>query len=333
MLQYLLRRWRKIAATPLGQVPLSSEWLSGVYRDSVRRPRLTWRAARGLRYLLYLPEGRTRAPVPLLVMLHGCTQDAAEFAAGTRMNAAAQEQGCAVLYPEQTSNANAMRCWNWFDPAAQRGQGEAGLIARLVQDVMRHHPIDAQRVYVAGMSAGAAMAEVLALRYPQLFAASAVHSGLMFAAASDAGDALRSMRLGAGAALQATAQRLAQERGRSPVPAPPVLVIHGSADRTVNPRNATEIVALRLALVEAPPAQAALPAPDRDVELKLGGRTTHQRDYNAGKWLAARSLLVDGLGHAWSGGDAQYPFNDASGPDASRIILEFLLQQRAAARA
>jgi poly(hydroxyalkanoate) depolymerase family esterase len=279
---------------------------------------------------LYLP--RDRAPhdrLPLLVMLHGCSQDVAQFATGTRMNAVAQEQNCAVLYPEQNSAANALRCWNWFDREVQQGRGESGVIVRLVQDVMRSASIDPRRVYVAGMSAGAAMAEILALRHPEIFAACALHSGVAFESAGSAGEALRVMRSGATAAPVEIARRLMDAPGgRLLVGA--ALVIHGSADARVNPRNMGQIVALRLALAGMPVSGELEPAPTDDRESEMGGRKVRQRDYTSGSRLLVRTLLIDGLGHAWSGGDAQLPFNDPAGPDASALILEFLLSQRLA---
>jgi len=201
-LRNLLQRWRRTLRQSWRRLPgaatLDGEWRAGYYEEPAPRKLLGRRTQSKLHYHLYLPGDRLRNErLPLLVMLHGCSQDGVALAAGSRMNAIAQQHGCAVLYPEQSRTANAQRCWNWFDRAAQHGQAEAGLVVRLVQDVMRREAVDVQRVYIAGMSAGAAMADILALRFPGLFAASALHSGVMYAAAGSAGEALGIMRSGA----------------------------------------------------------------------------------------------------------------------------------------
>jgi poly(hydroxyalkanoate) depolymerase family esterase len=313
-----------------GAVTLDGEWRAGLYQEPAPRKLLARRSHSKLHYHLYLPRDRLQNErLPLLVMLHGCSQDGAAFAAGTRMNAIAQQHGCAVLYPEQSRTANSQRCWNWFDREAQRGHAEAELIVQLVQDVMRREAVDVQRVYVAGMSAGAAMAEILALRFPGLFAASALHSGVMYAAADSAGEALRVMRSGASVAPAAVARRLAAEVGLE-VTLAPALVIHGRADSTVNPLNAEQIVAQRLALAGMTGVDEQPIAPPEELELEIGGRKVLQRDYSRNGTLLIRMLLVDGLGHAWSGGDAQQKFNDPTGPDASLMIMQFLRRHRLA---
>jgi len=334
-LKYLLQRWREaLFRTWRRQVPAltpqPAEWIEGIYlhKEPVPRRFFGRRAALKLRYRLYLPRDRhARGKFPLLVMLHGCSQDATEFAAGTRMNAIAQEHGCAVLYPEQSSSANAMRCWNWFSREAQQGQGEADLLVHLVQDCLNRESVDERRVYIAGMSAGAGMAEILALRNPRLFAASALHSGVMYGAAGSAGEALRVMRAGTSVSPVETARRIAQALGLTDMLAP-VLVLHGSLDATVNPRNAEQIVALRLALAGLPGGVDGLGVPAEETELEMGGRKVRQRDYAREATLLVRSLLIEGLGHAWSGGDAQLKFNDSNGPDASRMVMDFLLRHR-----
>jgi poly(hydroxyalkanoate) depolymerase family esterase len=333
----LLQRWRRALRSSWRRLPgaatLAGEWRAGLYEESAARKRFALRTQFKLHYHLYLPRDRLRnEQIPLLVMLHGCSQDAVAFAAGTRMNAIAQQHGCAVLYPEQNRTANARRCWNWFDRGVQRGQAEAGLIVRLVQGVMRREAIDGQRVYVAGMSAGAAMAELLALRFPGLFAASALHSGVMYAAAGSAGEALGVMSSGSTLSPTAVAHQLAADLGQDNTWAP-ALVIQGSTDSTVNPRNAGQIVALRLALAGMTGADEQPTAPTEEQHLDIGGRKVLQRDYSRNGTLLVRMLLIDGLGHAWSGGDAQQEFNDAAGPDASLLMIEFLLRHRLAEQA
>jgi poly(hydroxyalkanoate) depolymerase family esterase len=330
----LLQRWQRALRRSWRRLPaaaaLDGAWRAEVYEELTSRKRLARRTHFRLHYHLFLPGDRLPGErFPLLVMLHGCSQDGAAFAAGSRMNAIAQQHGCAVLYPEQSRTANARRCWNWFDREAQRGQAEAGLIVRLVQEVMRRETVDVRRVYVAGMSAGAAMADILALRFPGLFAASALHSGVMYAAADSAGEALRIMRSGVSLSPTAAARRLAAENGQQPMLAP-ALVIHGRADSTVSPRNAEQIVAQRLALAGMTGADEQPNAPTEELELEMGGRKFLQRDYARDGTPLFRLVLIDGLGHAWSGGDAQQTFNDPAGPDASLMIMQFLRRHRLA---
>ena len=275
-------------------------------------------------YRLYLPSGSAgRDSLPLIVMLHGCRQDALSFAQGTRMNALAEEGRCAVLYPEQGRHSNPLRCWNWFDSASLEGRGEAALIAHLIDQVKDRRPIDPRRVYVVGMSAGGAMACILAVRHSRLFAACAIHSGMMYGAASSPMQALAAMRSGPSAASIDEAWRIVCETGEAEV-ALPTLVIHGDGDATVNPVNADRIIEQLRARAECiDPGAGALSASD-ERRIDCGGRTYRQQDYTRQGRIVLRRVLVEGLGHAWSGGDARYEFNDAAGPDAGRLILDFL---------
>jgi len=213
-----------------------------------------------LDYRLYLPSGSSpRDSLPLIVMLHGCKQHSLSFAEGTRMNALAEECRFAVLYPEQCPRANPMRCWNWFESASLAGAGEAALIARLIVQVTERRPIDARRVYLVGMSAGGAMACVLAVRHSRLFAACATHSGVMYGAAHSPLQALAVMQSGAGAAAIDEAHRLIRGAEEHAVTVP-TLVIHGDHDTTVNPANAQQIIdelKFRAELID--PAGALLP--------------------------------------------------------------------------
>ncbi len=275
-------------------------------------------------YGLYLPGRYAGAKKwPLVVMLHGCKQDALTFASGTRMNLLADREEFVVLYPEQRRLANAYRCWNWFDSSAQRGEGEAALIAGMVRDVTARYALDPARVYIAGMSAGGAMTSIMASCYGNLFAACAVHSGLMYRAAGSASEAMRSMKHGSNASPANAAKQALAREDFAFVPA---LVIHGREDSTVNPSNADQIVEQFMAMAGS--GDAAKPAHSDVAHNQSGeGRYAHEiLDYHHGTSLVVRKVMVDGLGHAWSGGDGNYAFNDPQGPDASRMIWAFVSQ-------
>jgi len=299
-----------------------SRFLKAKFRDAHVPAGFRVGVRRELGYRLYLPGGSSRRDsLPLIVMLHGCRQDSLSLAGGARMNALAEEGRCAVLYPEQSRRANPLRCWNWFEPESLAGQGEAALIARLIDQVTERRPIDPRRVYVVGISAGGAMACILAVRHSRLFAACAIHSGVMYGAASSIVQALAAMRSGPSAASIDKAWQLVREAGESGAIVP-TLVIHGDRDATVNPVNADSIVEqLRARAEYIDPGAAPLPSAERRRE--SGGRTYRQQDYTQHGRVVLRKILIEGLGHAWSGGDAQYEFNDAAGPEASRLILDF----------
>jgi poly(hydroxyalkanoate) depolymerase family esterase len=322
LLESLRRLLRPAVARP-------SEWRAGAFRDVQVGRRFGRPRGRELGYWLYLPGGRAPGQaVPLIVMLHGCAQDAAEFAAGTRMNAIAQVHGCAVLYPQQTRRANALRCWNWFEVVTPGHAGESGLIASVVRHVVQRHSLDPRRVYVAGMSAGAAMAGNLALRHPGLFAACGLHSGVMYGAAASAAEAVRVMYAGASVTPQASVAALVAEGGSATAAVPavvPTMVIQGRADTTVNPVNAEQILLQRLAQAGMLAADGGAIEPTAQLQLRDGERDYTQRDYQHHASVLVRIVLIDELAHAWSGGDPQWRCNDAAGPDASRMMVEFLL--------
>ena len=262
-------------------------------------------------YKLFVPGGRSpRERLPLLVMLHGCTQDPADFAAGTRMNEIADSAGVVVVYPEQPASANPQKCWNWYLPEHQSGDtGEPAQIAALARDVVSRLPVDPSRVYVAGISAGGAMTLLLAANYPQLFAAAAVHSAVPVGAAASVADALAVMR------------------GAAPRPVPPVLkaipvfAVHGSADAVVAPANVQRIAEQWAAAASLNPQAAS------KTREEAGGRPFSRAVLRDRQGRVVQEWwTVDGLGHAWSGGSSAGSYTDPQGPDASRAILEFLLQ-------
>jgi poly(hydroxyalkanoate) depolymerase family esterase len=266
-------------------------------------------------YKLYVPSGyRPGEPVPLIVMLHGCTQSPDDFAAGTRMNAAAEEHTCLVVYPGQTASANIQRCWNWFSKGdQQRGRGEPALIAGITREVMRNYAVDSRRVYIAGLSAGGATAAIMGEAYPDLYAAIGVHSGLACGAASDMPSAFAAMQ-GGGMNRATRAER--SEAQRRVVPA---IVFHGDRDTTVNPRNADAVVtqSARAATLEIRAEDGQVPGGysfSRMLHAAPDGRTVIEQ------WV------VHGAGHAWFGGSPAGSYTDPHGPDATREMLRFFLQ-------
>jgi poly(hydroxyalkanoate) depolymerase family esterase len=301
--------------------------VAGTFTDPHGTGRILRRRGRDLGYQLYWPAAAVRPAAPLLVMLHGCEQDAAAFAGGTRMNAHAERHGVAVLYPEQSRDANPMRCWNWFDAHALAGDGEAALLARLIRHVADHRPVDVDRIYVVGMSAGGAMASVLAARHAALFAGCGVHSGLMFGAAASPLQALDAMRAGPTAAAIERAGRRLREAADAEGPVP-TIVVHGDGDPLVNPVNAARLADQWTARAGAHDGRDGPLVVARERRVDGDGRAYVEQDILRRGRLVFRRVLVEGLGHAWSGGDPDYGFNDAPGPDASRLMLEFLLPQR-----
>ncbi|MDP9089348.1 MAG: PHB depolymerase family esterase [Pseudomonadota bacterium] len=262
-------------------------------------------------YKLFAPHRYHGQALPLVVMLHGCTQDPDDFAAGTRMNQAADESDCFVLYPQQSKTANPSLCWNWFNALnQQRGHGEPSIIADMAREVIKTCGIDARQVFVVGMSAGGAMAVILAAAYPDLFSAVGVHSGIPYQAAQDLLTALSAMRRGA---EDSALKNLKHVRA---------IVFHGSRDRKVHPRNGEQII---LQLLGSSPASTT----GQGVILQTGtknGRSFQRKIFRHPDGRAlAEQWLVKGTGHAWSGGSPEGSHVDPAGPDASREMLRFLL--------
>jgi poly(hydroxyalkanoate) depolymerase family esterase len=270
-------------------------------------------------YKLYVPPGAQGRALPLVVMLHGCTQDPDDFAAGTAMNERAREQGFFVLYPAQAADANPQRCWNWFKHNHQRrGSGEPAVIAGMTRDVIERHGIDASRVYIAGLSAGGAMAALVAAAYPELFAAVGIHSGLPGGSAASVPEALAAMNSG-------NAQVRA---GTAPLTVPTV-VFHGDEDRTVHPRNGEQVI---LRMLDAADAPGSAPHVQQGASAR-GTRYTRSTYESAAGQALGEHWLVHGAGHAWSGGSTAGSYTDAKGPDATREMLRFFFEHpRAAGR-
>lgn len=262
-------------------------------------------------YKLFAPPAAGSRPLPLVVMLHGCSQDPDDFATGTAMNRLASEMGFFVLYPAQTRRANSHGCWNWFKPNHQKaGRGEPALIAGAARSVMASHLVDPDRVFVAGLSAGGSMAAILGRAYPELFAAVGVHSGLAAGSAGDISSALSAMSSGASGKLGASSA--------------PTIVFHGDADRTVHPSNGSQV-----ACASAGPGSTLEADELPDVGGRAVARAVH-RDANGR--VTAELWECAGAGHAWFGGDPAGSYADARGPDASAEMIRFFMEHPLSAR-
>lgn len=262
-------------------------------------------------YKLYIPTGYHGQSLPLVVMLHGCTQNPDDFAAGTRMNVIAEERQCFVVYPAQTQAANSSRCWNWFNGIdQQREQGEPSIIAGLTRDIIKTYHIDERQVFIAGMSAGGAMSVIMAATYPDLYAAVGIHSGLPYASAQDLPSALAAMKAGA-------------ETAPARIKGIPVIVFHGDKDHTVHPRNGEQIITQSLPLDGRTTTKAATEQ-GKQPKGRSYRRTVHQDSKGN---AVAEHWVVHGSGHAWSGGSRRGSYTDPRGPDAGKEMMRFFTAQ------
>lgn len=277
-------------------------------------------------YKVHVPAAPADAPRAMIVMLHGCTQSADDFAAGTQMNRLADAHGFLVVYPEQPAHANASRCWNWFRPQDQaRDAGEPSLVAGIVREVAQRHGVDHRRIFVAGLSAGAAMAVVLGETYPDLFAGVGAHSGLPYGSAHDVPSAMAAMKGGRGMSGLKNGPAAAAGAGRQAVQAIPVIVFHGDRDHTVQQTNGASIVR------QAQQAHAGEAGDGLHVTTHAGvapggrrfSRTVHT---DARGRVRIEHWNLHGGGHAWSGGHASGSYTDGTGPDASAEMVRFFLE-------
>ena len=323
------------------------EWAARLFRRKPVEPgrfvadsKLAWRGWLAVmpwlwpsrEYLVYVPRAyggwRRR---PLLVLLHGCRQTPEDFAAATRIAALADSNGWLVLLPRQSSKANAWTCWNWFDKATSAGRGEAAIVVAQIRAVQRAYRVHPRRIFVAGMSAGGCLAAVLGLRHPKLFAGVAAHSAVACGAASGPMAAMQVLAHGADTAVEQIGATARDAASRRALPVP-LLVVHGGDDHVVSLRNARQLVRQYLVfngrLDPKEMAPDELPPPDREITQQLSpGRTATTIEYRDGARTLVRMVRVDGLGHAWSGGDATFPYNDPLPPDATALLGAFVADQ------
>ncbi len=302
---------------------------------------------------MYIPSGVRRTSwTPLLIALHGCGQHGSDFAAGTRFNDLADRHRFVVVYPEQSGTHNAQRCWNWFRAGHQsRETGEPAILAGIVRAVVADTDawrIDPERIYLAGISAGGAMAVVLAATYPELFAAVGVHSAVPYRSATGPRNALAAMR-------GTTPVTLVPPGSAMPMPMPPMVIFQGTADGTIRAGNAQRIADQWLSFRRAPqppgvPRAAGSASAPGPVLPQVGAPRTatvpaarpssarSRRGHQVTRWYAGgrkvlELWLVHGLGHAWSGGSADGSYSDPRGPRASTEMWKFFAAHRSATAA
>lgn len=315
-LRGLARRWRSTDGAPAAEAgaPTAHPDLAPHEGRYLSRRYASPHGSRD--YRLFVPDGQGGGPLPLVLMLHGCTQSADDFALGTRMNRLAGRERCLVVYPQQAEAANPNRCWNWFRPEDQQpDRGEPALLAGLTREVLREHGGDRHRVFVAGLSAGGAAAAVLAATHPDLYAAAGIHSGLPYAVAGDLPSALTAMRQGSTAG------------GRRSVRPVPTIVFHGDADATVHPANGDALVAQVLAAARGP-----LRLETEHGRAPAGHAYTRTMHRTEDGGTLVEQWVVHGAGHAWSGGGPGGSHTDPRGPDATRALLAFFLRQERSGR-
>jgi poly(hydroxyalkanoate) depolymerase family esterase len=308
--------------------PRAAAWASGSWTRSFHSaPAAPGRLVNHLQYGLYVPPGTASAPMPLVVMLHGCKQSVDEFAEGTRMNLLADRFGFAVVYPEQSKHVHAHRCWHWYDSSDTAGGAEARAVVSLIDALVAEHGFDGERVYVAGLSAGAGLATLLVTRYPDRFAAVALHSGPAFGEARSGIVAMDVMRRGT---RHDPVVLVDEAVDVAAYPGMPAIIVHGDADHVVAPVNAEQLATEFLRLNRLVDAEGERKAGEMREERKAG---VVMRDYLRGGRRVVRLCRVQSLGHAWSGGDDAVPFHSSKGPDASALIWEFFRYQRRAVKA
>jgi len=324
----MVDRLRSFLARVFGRAPSApGYYVTGqkfAWRGRLHAAPFVWPARE---FLLYIPRGYggwTRRP--LVVLIHGCKQTPEELAAGTRIAALADQHGWLVLMPRQTNKANPWSCWNWFDTATAAGRGEAAIVAAQIRSVRRGYRVHPRRIFVAGMSAGGALAAALGVHHSKMFSGVFIHSGLASGAASGPAAAIPVLSAGADTDSQQIGARARAEAGGAV--RLPLLAIHGERDQVVAQVNAFQLVRQYLALNGREKIEGDLgqrPAPDFESIVPLDdGRAMSVAEYRDGRRVTARLVQVPQLAHAWSGGDPAYPYNDANPPDATALLGEFI---------
>jgi poly(hydroxyalkanoate) depolymerase family esterase len=314
MIQTLCEQWTRFAFMPMNLHAAMND--GGARPEPAGVPRFVGAAFASkhgsLNYKLYIPASCEGKPAGLVVMLHGSSQSADDFATGTDMNRHAEAAGYLVMYPEQMQFGMVGGCWNWFDRAhQQRGQGDAALIAGATLAVVEAHGVPADKVFVAGLSAGGAMAVVLGCTYPDIYSAVGCHSGLPHGCAADTASALEAMRTGVSTGEAAA---LAHH-------AVPVIVFHGDNDQTVHHANGQTVIERSLgAACARDPRGARVTREEGIVRRRRYTRSVH---HNAGGAVLAEHWVIHGAGHAWSGGNPLGSYADGAGPSASGEMLRF----------
>ncbi|WP_342027767.1 extracellular catalytic domain type 1 short-chain-length polyhydroxyalkanoate depolymerase [Lihuaxuella thermophila] len=282
-------------------------------------------------YKLYIPSGYNGStPLPLVVMLHGCTQNPDDFAAGTEMNVYAEQNNFLVAYPEQPSSANLNKCWNWFDSNHQsRGRGEPASIAGVVEDVKRNYSVDSRRVYAAGLSAGGAMSVIMGATYPDVFAAIGVGSGLEYKAATSMTSAYMAMINGGPDPVQQG--NLAYQAMGSHARVVPVIVFHGTSDYTVYPVNGHQVISQWAQTNDRAGDGVDNNHIDDQADVTMNGSVPNGRTYTRYLYkdqngnVVMEKIMVNGMGHAWSGGSTAGTYTDPAGPEASSMMWSFFV--------
>ena len=303
--------------------PATGKWLASHFSGQADRGA---GALRRMSYWLYLPDSPPASTgSPLLVMLHGCDQSATLFAQGTRMNHWAEKQGFAVVYPQQSVSAHPHRCWKWYDRATQQGGGDVSLIVGIIAKVAEKYSIDRSRIYICGISAGAGMANIVALNHPDLFAGLGMHSGPLFGAGHSTVGALGVMQHGASHRVDSAIEEVLLRRpGFPPLP---TILFQGEDDPVVRPVNQAQLTRQAMLLNGLPHGCPV------EVASKLGTKSSHPyrlHDVYSERRLMLRVAQIAELKHAWSGGDERLSYNSGAGPDASKMLLEFFSKHRRA---
>ncbi|GAC1317128.1 MAG: PHB depolymerase family esterase [Collimonas sp.] len=302
---------------------LPGKWLSSYYDAFPDDEKLI---ARRMRYWLYVPNRDPAVDLPLVVMLHGCGQTATQFAQGTRMNQLAEEKGFAVLYPQQSLRGHPQRCWPWYEKKVQSGGGEVQMIAGTIDKVAHQYAIDNTRIYVAGLSAGAAMAHIMSLIYPHRIAAVGLHSGPVFGAGRTAMGAYAVMQSGsAKASHDAIGNILKTDEAFPKIPA---ILLHGDADKVVRPINLGQLAQQFRILNQLDSGNAAPVVNKMARRGKNPGNAYRTQDYLIDRKSFLKICEIQHLEHAWSGGDCSLPWNACNGPDASKLIWDFFARHQ-----